>query len=331
MRLSVLDQSLIRAGGNERTAFGETLELAQRVEELGYRRFWVSEHHDSSIIAGSSPEVLLAAIGARTRAIRIGSGGVMLPHYSAYKVAENFSVLANLYPGRVDLGVGRAPGADMAAAIALAADGRPKFERFPELVHTLCEALWNPAFRPHLSPAPPERIPLWILGTSADSAMLAAERGLPYAVALFINPAFDPRLIELYRKRFRPSMAQSEPQVMLAMNTLCSGHPDHAEAMARAADLTFIRFVKQRGRTEVCSPEEAATHVFSPDEEVFVRSVSGARAVGTPESVRQRIEEIAHTYKADEIMLVTNTYHFRDRLRSFELLAEAFGLTGSDG
>ncbi|MBK6278145.1 MAG: MsnO8 family LLM class oxidoreductase [Gammaproteobacteria bacterium] len=136
MQLSILDQSIVRPGSDARAAFAETLALARHAERLGYERFWVSEHHDSPVIAGSSPEVLLAAIGAATTTIRIGSGGVMLPHYSAYKVAENFAVLSNLYPGRVDLGVGRAPGADMNAAIALAADGRPKFERFPQLLHT---------------------------------------------------------------------------------------------------------------------------------------------------------------------------------------------------
>ncbi|MBP8925706.1 MAG: LLM class flavin-dependent oxidoreductase [Pseudomonadales bacterium] len=326
MQLSVLDQSIVRTGSDARTALAETLELARFVERLGYTRIWVSEHHDSPVIAGSSPEVLLAAIGAATSRIRIGSGGVMLPHYSAYKVAENFAVLSNLYPDRVDLGVGRAPGADMNAAIALASDGRPKFERFPQLVKTLTEALWNPDFKPRVGPTPYGSIPVWVLGTSPDSALLAAELGLPYSVALFINPQFDPRIVELYRQRFRPSVLQREPRVMIAMNVFCAETMQQAETMTRAADLTYIRFLTQRGAVQVCSPEEAEPHRFSAEERAFVQGVSAARAVGTAETVRERVEGFARNYQADEVMAVCNTFHFSDRLRSFELLAQAFGL-----
>jgi luciferase family oxidoreductase group 1 len=326
MQLSVLDQSLVRSGGDAQTAFAETLQLARFVEELGYSRFWVSEHHESPVIAGSSPEVLLAAIGAATDSIRIGSGGVMLPHYSAYKVAENFAVLSNLYPGRIDLGVGRAPGAAMSAAVALASDGRPKFERFPQLLGTLTQALWDPAFRPQVAPVALGHIPVWVLGTSPDSALLAAQLGLPYSVALFINPQFDPRVIEIYRSRFRPSASQSQPRVMLAMNVFCADTQEYADAMTRAADLTYIRFLTQRGAVQVCSPEEAALHTFSAEENAFVASVSAARAVGTAHTVRARIEDFAQRYRADEIMAVCNTFHFKDRLRSFELLARTMQL-----
>ena len=331
MQLSILDQSIVRPGSDARAAFAETLALARHAEALGYARFWVSEHHDSPVIAGSSPEVLLAAIGATTTTIRIGSGGVMLPHYSAYKVAENFAVLSNLYPGRVDLGVGRAPGADMNAAVALAADGRPKFERFPQLLQTLTEALWNPAFRPRVGPVPAERIPVWVLGTSPDSALLAAELGLPYAVALFINPQFDPRIVEAYRSRFRPSPLQPEPRVMIAMNVFCADDEAHAATMTRAADITYIRFLTQRGQIAMCSPEEAAQHVFSPEERAFVQGVSRVRAVGTPRTIRERVAQFAAEFHADEVMAVCNTFHFSDRLKSFELLARAFETSATPG
>lgn len=324
MQLSILDQSIVRPGSDARAAFAETLELARHAERLGYARFWVSEHHDSPVIAGSSPEVLLAAIGAATTTIRIGSGGVMLPHYSAYKVAENFAVLSNLYPDRVDLGVGRAPGADMNAAVALATDGRPKFERFPQLLQTLTQALWNPDFRPRVGPVPFGRIPVWVLGTSPDSALLAAELGLPYGVALFINPQYDPRIVEIYRSRFRASALCTEPRVMIALNVFCAESAGHAEAMTRAADVTYIRFLTRRGAIEVCSPEEASRYVFSPEERAFVAGVSRVRAVGTPQTIRARITEFAERFRADEVMAVCNTFHFSDRLRSFELLAAAF-------
>ena len=157
------------------------------------------------MLAGSAPEVLLAAIGAGTETIRIGSGGIMLPHYSAFKVAETFSLLANLYPGRVDLGVGRAPGSDMKTAQMLASDGRPKFERFPILVEELRNMLNDQELRPRVMPTAPEPPPVWILGSSHESAILAAHYGLPYNFALFINSSMIPELFELYRSEFRPS------------------------------------------------------------------------------------------------------------------------------
>ena len=322
--ISLLDQSILRPGETARDALAATIASAKAAEALGYTRFWVSEHHDSPIIAGSSPEVLLSAVGAATTRIRLGSGGVMLPHYSPFKVAENFALLSNLHPERVDLGVGRAPGADMRAAAALAIDGQPRFDRFPQQLRTLTEALWNPEYRPRVSPAPAGRVPVWLLGTSPDSAMLAAELGLPYAVALFINPRFDPRVTAWYRSRFRPSPAQAEPRVMLAMNILCAEDEDHATAMAHAADLTYISFLRNPAAPRVCSPDEARAHRFSPEESAFIQSVSAARAVGTPATVRARVEDMVERYGADEIMAVSNTFHHRDRLRSMALLAGAF-------
>lgn len=325
MDISLLDQSILRPGETARDALAATIASAQAAESLGYRRFWVSEHHDSPIIAGSSPEVLLSAAGAATTRIRLGSGGVMLPHYSPFKVAENFAVLSNLYPDRIDLGVGRAPGADMRAAAALAIDGQPRFDRFPQQLQALTEALWNPAHRPRVSPAPHGQIPVWLLGTSPDSALLAAALGLPYAIALFINPRFDPRIAALYRSRFRPGPALAEPRVMVAMNVLCADDETHAIAMAHAADLTYISFLRNPEAPRVCSPEEARAHRFSPEERAFVESVSAARAVGTASTVRSRVDAICASFGADELMAVSNTFHHEDRLRSLELLAGSVG------
>jgi luciferase family oxidoreductase group 1 len=323
--ISLLDQSILRPDASAGDTLAETITCAKAAESLGYARFWVSEHHDSPIIAGSSPEVLLAAVGAATARIRLGSGGVMLPHYSPFKVAENFAVLSNLYPGRMDLGVGRAPGADMRAAAALAVDGQPRFDRFPQQLKTLTEALWEPGHRPRVSPVPAERIPVWLLGTSHDSALLAAELGLPYAIALFINPRFDPRIADLYRSRFRPSPVLAEPRVMIAMNILCADDPDAATAMAHAADLTYISFLRNPEAPRMCSPAEARAHVFSPEERAFVQGVSAARATGTAAMVHERVTGMAAHFGAAEIMAVSNTFHLSDRLRSLELLAGAFG------
>jgi len=324
MKLSVLDQSLARAPDQASVALRETIEMAAWCEQLGYERFWVSEHHAFGAVAGSAPEVLLAAIGAATSSIRIGSGGIMLPHYSAYKVAEVFSLLANLYPGRVDLGVGRAPGADMSTAVALAADGRPRFEHFPELVAKLSDYLWSDSASPLVSPRPPEHIPLWMLGSSPDSAVLAAQRGLPYNLGLFINPQADPRLIGLYKSRFQPSAMQAQPYAILAISVFCADSHEQARALQITHDLNLFRFFSGQYDGLSLTPQQALAYPLGAREQAFIASRQDSRAVGTPQQVRARIEELAMRHAADEIMAVTNMYYFEDRKRSFTLLKEAF-------
>jgi len=324
MKLSVLDQSLTRSAGDAAVALRETLEMASWCEQLGYERFWVSEHHAFPAVAGSAPEVLLAAIGAATRRIRIGSGGIMLPHYSAYKVAEVFSLLANLYPGRVDLGVGRAPGADLSTAMALATDGRPKFERFPELVAQLSDYLWQERSNPLVSPKAPEKIPLWMLGSSPDSAVLAAQRGLPYNLGLFINPQADARLIGLYKSRFHPGPIQPEPYAILTISVFCADNEEQARALQLTYDLNLFRFFSGNTSGDFLNPQQALAYPLGPREQAFIASREHSRAAGTPEQVRRQVQELATLHHADEIMAVTNMYYFEDRKRSFELLKQAF-------
>ena len=321
--LSVLDQSLARSADQAPVALQETIEMAQWCEQLGYKRFWVSEHHAFSAVAGSAPEVLLAALGAATNTIRIGSGGIMLPHYSAYKIAEVFSLLANLYPGRVDLGVGRAPGADMSTAVALATDGRPKFEKFPELVAKLSEYLWNENTQPMVSPKPPPNMPLWMLGSSPDSAVLAAQRGLPYNLGLFINPQADHRLIGLYKDRFQPSDNQASPHAILTISVFCADNEEQAKALQLTYDLNLFRFFTGQSTGVSLTPQEALAYSLGSQEKAFIAGRVSSRAVGTPEQVRQQITHLANLHGADEIMAVTNIYYFEDRKRSFELLMEA--------
>jgi len=324
MKLSVLDQSLARSAEQASTALRETIEMAKWCEQLGYARFWVSEHHAFPAVAGSAPEVLLAAIGAATGSIRIGSGGIMLPHYSPYKIAEVFSLLANLYPGRLDLGIGRAPGADMSTAVALATDGRPKFERFPELVAKLSDYLWSEQTSPVVSPRAPEHIPLWMLGSSPDSAVLAAQRGLPYNLGLFINPQADPRLIELYKSRFQPSALQAKPYAILTISVFCADTEQQAQALQLTFDLNLFRFFSGQSNGASLTPQQALSYPLGPREQAFIASRRDSRAAGTPEQVRQQVQELARLHDADEIMAVTNMYYFEDRKRSFQLLKEAF-------
>jgi len=329
MKLSILDQSPIRAGDTPHQALQETLELARVAEKLGYHRFWVSEHHSMDTLAGSAPEVLLAAVGAATNTIRIGSGGIMLPHYSAFKVAETFSLLSTLYPGRLDLGIGRAPGSAMQTAVALATDGRPKFERFPQLVDELGQMLHNPNYQPKITPRSPEPPPVWMLGSSQDSAMLAAHFGLPYNFALFINTKMGPQIFDLYRKHFEPSEQLAEPHTMLTVNVVCAETQEQAARLARSRALAFLRLVTGQPNPGVPSPEEAENYPYSPQEAAFLNEKLFNSAIGTPEQVKTQLEEMAALYGADEIMTVTITYSFEDRVRSYALLAEVFGLVDS--
>jgi luciferase family oxidoreductase group 1 len=321
--LSVLDQSLARSADQASTALQETLTMARWCEQLGYHRFWVSEHHAFAAVAGSAPEVLLAALGAATQSIRLGSGGIMLPHYSAYKVAEVFSLLANLYPGRIDLGVGRAPGADMSTAVALATDGRPKFEKFPELVAQLSDYLWQEHTSPVVSPRPPEDIPLWMLGSSPDSAILAAQRGLPYNLGLFINPQADTRLIGLYKQHFQPSEKLAQPYAILTLSVFCADTQEQALALQLTHDLNLFRFFTGQSESRSLTPREAQAYPLGPQETAFIASRENSRAAGTPPQVREKILQLVQQHQADEIMAVTNMYYLEDRKRSFELLMGA--------
>jgi luciferase family oxidoreductase group 1 len=322
LKLSVLDQSLARSADQAPIALSETIEMAQWCEQLGFERFWVSEHHAFPSVAGSAPEVLLAALGAATSRIRLGSGGIMLPHYSPYKIAEVFSLLANLYPDRIDLGVGRAPGADMSTAAALANDGRPKFERFPEQVEQLSNYLWNEKTTPIVSPKPPPDLPIWMLGSSSDSAVLAAQRGLPYNLGLFINPQADPRLIGLYKQRFQSGPTLDKPYAILTMSVFCADSEEQAMALQLTYDLNLFRFFTGQSDGRSLTPQEAMLYPIGEQEKVFIAGRENSRAAGTPEQVHQQIHALAALHDADEIMAVTNMYYFEDRKRSFELLVK---------
>ncbi|WP_235964698.1 LLM class flavin-dependent oxidoreductase [Sediminihaliea albiluteola] len=324
MKLSVLDQSLARTAEQAAQALRETIEMARYCESLGYERFWVSEHHAFPSVAGSAPEVLLAALGAATSRIRLGSGGIMLPHYSAYKVAEVFSLLANLYPERIDLGVGRAPGADMSTAVALANGRRPNFERFPTQVAELSDYLWNPDAKPLVSPRPPAGMPLWMLGSSPDSAMLAAQRGLPYNLGIFINPQARPELVKLYKSRFQPSALQPEPYAIITTSVFCAEDEERAKALQLTYDLNLFRFVTGQSENRSLTPQAALQYPLGPQERSFIASRNVSRAVGTPAQVKAQLELLAEQFAADEVMVVSNMYYFEDRQRSFKLLKEVF-------
>lgn len=327
--LSALDQSPIKSGGNATKALQETVELAKQCDVMDYHRYWVAEHHASNALAGCSPEVLLGRLGAETTNIRLGSGGIMLPHYSPYKVAENFKVLETLYPGRIDLGVGRAPGTDPFTAAAIRYGSRVGPEHFPNMVGDL-QALLNDTdpVTPGMENArafpqvdkPPE---LWMLGSSEDSASLAAITGLPYNFAYFINPQIRPDIFDYYRKHFKPSTNFEAPKCALTVFTICADTETEAVELSRSRDLWFIRLL--RGNPgPFPTVQEASDYDYSNEELRVIEESRNRRAVGTPEQVCQKLHSWVEQFKLDELMILTITHDAKARRQSYELLSSAW-------
>jgi luciferase family oxidoreductase group 1 len=333
MKLSVLDQSPAVKGRTQDIAIRESLELARHCDALGYHRYWVSEHHNSNSIVGSAPEVLMAAIAATTRRIRIGSAGVMLPHYSALKVAEQFRVLEAIAPGRIDLGVGRAPGSDGLTAYALNPDAGGAAENFPQQVRDLeswvsCAPL--PAAHPFQAisahPTGPTSPELWILGSSNYGAQLAAHFGLPYAFAYFFSDGHGvEEALSLYRQNYRPSERYPAPMATICVWALAA----ETEAEARRLLMTreFWRIGFEQGlRMPLVSPEDAARHPYTESERARIESLRRKAFVGTAEQVAGQLKELGQRLMLDEIVINTWSHELGARQRSYELLADAFGI-----
>jgi luciferase family oxidoreductase group 1 len=332
LRLSVLDQSPVRPGATARQALQETTQLAQLADRLGYTRFWVSEHHNTTTLAGSAPEVLLAHLGAHTSRIRLGSGGVMLPHYSPLKVAENFKLLEALHPGRIDLGMGRAPGADRLTAYALNPSNKfdeeafieqlvdlqayLRDERTPETIHERVQAI------PKIDTQPA----LWLLSSSGQSGLFAAQLGMAFSFAQFINPSGGPAAVRAYRQQFRPSPELAAPVANVALFVLCADTEEKAGALAKAMYIQLLRF-DQGLRGPYPTAAETAAYVFSPEEQARLAYHKGRVVSGTPAQLREHLARIAAAYEVEELTIVSITADFGDRLRSYELLAQAFELS----
>lgn len=328
-RLSVLDQSPIAAGTTAADALSNTLDLARAADTLGYYRYWLAEHHASRSLAGVAPEALIGPVALATRRIRVGSGGVMLPHYSPFKVAETFAMLAALAPGRIDLGLGRAPGSDQRTAFALQSDRSRRMPNdFPELLDELTAYLdrtlpEDHAFAPlqHALPTGGGAPELWMLGSSPDSAVWAAERGLPYCFADFIN-SDGAHLAQHYRRSFRPSARLSSPYVMAAVWTIAAPTTDEAERVAAPARMMFAYLVQ--GTPIPVPPVDEALVWLEANPHANRRH--RRTVLGTPMQVRHGLDEVAADYGADELMLVNILPDHAARRRSYELLAAEYGL-----
>ncbi|MBO0774900.1 MAG: LLM class flavin-dependent oxidoreductase [Actinobacteria bacterium] len=333
--LSVLDLSPVAAGRSAGEALRQTTELARRTEELGYRRFWVAEHHNMPAIASSAPAVLIAHLAAATERIRVGSGGVMLPNHPPLVVAEQFGTLEALHPGRIDLGIGRAPGTDQLTALALrrTMEGLSA-ERFPDELAALIGFFTgaDPRARITATPGRGDMPAVWLLGSSGYSAQLAGMLGLPFSFAHHFSSANTVPALALYRENFRPSRWLQRPYAMVAVSAICAATDEHAEWLSGPAALSFLR-LRQGMPQPLATPEEAAAYPYSDVERSFARERFAGQAIGSPDTVRQRLAGLIERTGADELMLTTMVYDIRDRIRSFELIAEkaAGGLPGAPG
>lgn len=335
MKLSVLDQSPIISGHTAAQAIDETLKLARAAEALGYTRYWLAEHHAIGALADPCPEILLARLGAETRRMRIGTGGVLLPYYSPFKVAETFRMLEALYPGRIDLGIGRAPGGDSRTARAVGGGVFPDAERFPEQVWELVGHLDGtlPESHPHKKvramPEVPTAPQVWLLGSSDYSGLLSAELGLRFAFAHFINAHGGDAVMRAYRERFKPVSREKTPHTITCVFVICAATDAEAEKLARAIDLRRLHMA-QGIDSPVPTLEEAGKHVFTPQEQAYVDSQRPRAVIGGPRKCHDELLALAERYTADELMVLTITGDYASRLSSYELLAGAFDLAKAD-
>jgi luciferase family oxidoreductase group 1 len=328
MRLSILDQSPVRTGSTAAAAVQETLELAEAAERLGYHRYWLAEHHATAGLAGTCPEVLIPAVAARTSRIRVGSGGVMLQHYSSLKVAEQFRMLETLFPGRIDLGIGRAPGSDQKTARALR-EGPDAY--FPQQIADLLAWMRDGLPPEHafrgiaampLGPTVPE---VWLLGSSDQSAAVAAHFGTAFSFAHFISGAGGPEAIEAYRRAFRPSPGLGEPLASAAVFVVCADTEAEAVRLSRSRDLFLLGLYTGR-LGPYPSVEEAEAYPYSPRDLAIVEHNRQRTFAGAPEQVRDHLQAFARAHGVDELVIVTITHDPKARRRSYELVAEAMGL-----
>jgi luciferase family oxidoreductase group 1 len=328
-RLSILDQSPIPAGGTAADALRNTLDLARTADRLGYHRYWLAEHHASRALAGVAPEALIGPVALATHRIRVGSGGVMLPHYSPFKVAETFAMLSALAPSRIDLGLGRAPGSDQRTAVALQRDRtRRTAHDFPEQLDELTAYFertlpGDHPFAPlqHLLPGGGNQPDLWMLGSSAESSFWAAERGMPYCFADFIN-ADGAHLARSYRHQFQASARGEQPYVMAAVWTIAAPATAEAEHLAAPARMMFAHLIAGM-QIPVPSVEEAMAWLEANPQADRQRRRT---VLGTPAQVRQGLDAVAEEYGADELMLVNILPDHAARRRSYEMIAAEYRL-----
>ena len=331
MRLSVLDQSPVISGHTPARAIHETIRLVKAAEQLGFHRYWLAEHHALAALADPCPEILLARIAAETSKMRVGTGGVLLPYYSPFKVAEQFRMLEALYPGRIDLGIGRAPGGDQTTALAIGQGRYPGAEHFPEQVQYLVAYLDGTLPPDHpfagvkVMPAGSGAPEIWLLGSSDYSGALAAQLGLRFAFAHFISADGGDAVMREYKRRYHPSDREPAPQGLLCVFVICADTVETAERLAASIDLRRLN-TDYGVNAPVPNLQEAQSYPYTEADRRRIAHHRRRVVLGTPEIVRDRLLALQEQFQADELMAITITGDYDSRLRSYELLAESFKL-----
>jgi len=322
--LSVLDLAGVREGGTIAESFRNTLTLAQRAEQWGYRRFWLAEHHNMAGIASAATSVLIGYVAGNTKTIRVGSGGIMLPNHAPLMIAEQFGTLETLYPGRIDLGLGRAVGGDQFTALALGRNAGAG-DRFPQLLQELRQYLGPvvPGQRVQAVPGGGTNVPVWLLGSSTFSAHLAATLGLPFAFAGQFAPQMMLDAIGLYREYFEPSAILSEPYVMVGLPVLAADTDEQAAYLASSARQRILRLI--RGQPIFTPPPvDTMEGRWNAGERQAVEAHLGAAVIGSPTTVKRKLREFLQLTRANELILHTDCYRLEDRLHSYEIVASLF-------
>jgi luciferase family oxidoreductase group 1 len=326
--LSVLDLSPIAEGSDASQSFRNTVSLAQHAEGWGYRRYWLAEHHGMPGIASAATSILIGQVAAHTRSIRVGAGGIMLPNHSPLVIAEQFGTLEALFPGRIDLGLGRAPGSDQATARALRRKLEEDADEFPrdvvELINYFADS--EPGQRIRAVPGEGLHVPVWILGSSLFGAQLAAMLGLPYAFASHFAPQAMMQAVQIYKQTFRPSQFLDKPYVMLGVNVFAADSSDEAQLLFTSLQQAFVN-LRTGHPGKLPPPVKDYASQLGPAETAMLKSALACTVVGTPEEVRAGLAEFAERTGADELMVTAQVHDHAARLRSFELTARACGQT----
>jgi luciferase family oxidoreductase group 1 len=327
--LSVLDLATVATGSSAAQALRETVQIASDVERLGYRRLWVAEHHAMPAVASSAPAVLIAHLAAATTTLRVGSGGVMLPNHAPLVIAEQFGTLEALHPGRIDLGLGRAPGTDQMTLRALRRTPDTHADTFPDDVVELINYLLpgeGPLGRTLANPGRGYLPEVWLLGSSLFSAQLAGLLGLPFSFAYHFAPRLLDAALSAYRSNFRPSILHAEPRVMVAASVLCAPSETEARWLSGSTALSILQL--RTGRLgPLPSPEEAAQYSFSVAERSVVEEAMSTHLIGNPDTVSDGLRQLQARTEADEIMLSTRSHSYETRVRSLSLIARSWGMT----
>lgn len=331
LKLSVLDQSPINKGNTSTDALNETTRLAELTDRLGYTRFWVSEHHNAATLAGSTPEILIAHLANHTKRMRIGSGGIMLPNHSTLKAAESFRLLEALFPQRIDMGIGRAPGTDRLTASILNPVNKFDEQDFIQQLYDLNDFFHDSDANGSIS-AKVKAIPLtatvpprWLLTSSGESGLIAAHFGLGLSYAQFINPYVGANIIQGYRRNFKPSTDLKEPQANVAIFVFCNEDEEVVKRQQALMDYRFIQ-LERGGNLSAVNYEDIIAMPYTDFERQRIQYNRGRTIMGTPEVVKEKLTDLAETYGVSEMMLVTYAEKFEDRLHSYELLADMFDL-----